>query len=688
MKVHAAHAPYRVACLCVFGVLTFAGGPPSARAQSAAPAAAPAAPAYEDRLIGGGTLTPDISSGDYLSTNDSSGLARSIRIDGVTSTLSQQGVNAAPTLHENGIVVNGQWETSTFGAWSGDGAVRIGGDDQRLSAGNDNTSFTLHQRGMPFDGGWQADNALGDLNAPLINLERMQQRFVLSSGTMLGAETEWRGPSGLQIVAGGGEPGLYGGIKVPTFDTLGGSTETLGAQWSPAAHWMIGGEYAGAHDANIYYQPPDSSLLPQYVTNQRISSDTGILSAAWQDGGSRAQVNVIDGTLDGNGSAFGVWADASHTRGAFTQTFGAFHIEPNLAWGNQLITSDVEGGYYRLGYQSRRWTSDFGVDEVKSVSGNGSNSTFLNGDTRYQLSRDLGVGGVANVLLTSDGSHNTAWSLEGYVDNVNHYGTGRVQLDYATDSQTQDSTVTLQQTWALQPGLRLATSVAVDRITGDSIPGQPQPDSTIVRLAASGGGDLTARLSLDGTVQWADAVRGQAAPSTSADITLNYQIARSWGLLFSFYENHVGSWTPLVVSSPLTPPVPTPQASQGQRGFFLTLRFQQARGGHFVPLGGAPGSGSGRLSGVIYLDANENGRFDAGENGAPNVTVILDGRFSVRTDSNGRFDFAAVASGHHVITVQPDNVPLPWALVNSGRVEVEVGTRERTEVAIGAQRMK
>ena len=425
------------------------------RAQSAAPAATPAAPAYEDRLIGGGTLTPDISSGDYLSTSDSSGLARSIRIDGVTSTLSQQGVNAAPTLHENGIVVNSQWETSTFGAWSGDGAVRIGGDDERLSGGNENTSFTLHQRGMPFDGGWQADNALGDLNAPLINLERMQQRFVLSSGTMLGAETEWRGPSGLQIVAGGGEPGLYDGIKVPTFNTLGGSTETLGAQWSPSAHWTIGGEYAGAHDANIYYQPPDSTLLPQAVANQRISSDTGVLSAAWQDGGSRAQVNVIDGTLDGNGSAFGVWADASHTRGAFTQTFGAFHIEPNLAWGNQLITSDVEGGYYRLGYQSRRWTSDFGVDEVKSVSGNGSNSTFLNGDTRYQLSRDLGVGGVANVLLTSDGSHNTAWSLQGYVDDVNHYGTGRVQLDYATDSQTQDSTVTLQQTWGLKAGLRL-----------------------------------------------------------------------------------------------------------------------------------------------------------------------------------------------------------------------------------------
>jgi hypothetical protein len=686
MKARAAHALHRVACLCVFGVLAGTGSP---RAWGQSPGGA-APPLYEDRLISGGTLTPDVSSGDYLSTSDPSGLARAIRIDAVASTLSQQGPNAAPTLHENGFVVDGQWETSTLGAWSADGAVRIGGDDERLGApGNDHTSFSLHQRGMPFDDGWQADNALGDLNAPLINLARVQPRFTLSSGTMLGAETEWRGPEGLQIVAGGGEPGLYSGIKVPTFDTLGGSTATLGAQWSPSPQWTIGGEYAGAHDANIYYQPPDSTLLVQNTANQqRISSNTGLLSAAWQEGGTRAQVNLIDGTLDGNSNALGVWADASHTWGAFTQNFGAFRIEPNLAWGNQLIMSDIEGGYYRLGYQSRRVTADFGIDEVVSVSGNGVKSTFLNGDARYQLSRDLGVGGVANVLLTSDGSRTTAWSVEGYVDDVNRYGTGRLQLDYATNAQAKDTTLTVQQTWALHAGTRLATSAAVDRVTTDAIPGLPQQDSTIVRLAAYGGGDLTARLSLDGTVQWADAVQGRAAPSTSADITAACQLARSWSLLFSLYENHVGSWTPLLVTSPLTPPVPTPLASQGQRGVFLTLRYQEARGGHFVPLGGMPGSGSGRLSGVVYLDANENGRFDAGEAGAANVTVILDGRFSVRTDANGRFDFQAVAAGHHVVTVQVDNLPLPWTLTNAGRTEVEVSTRERTEVDIGALRLK
>jgi len=60
----------------------------------------------------------------------------------------------------------------------------------------------------------------------------------------------------------------------------------------------------------------------------------------------------------------------------------------------------------------------------------------------------------------------------------------------------------------------------------------------------------------------------------------------------------------------------------------------------------------------------------------------------VRSDPNGRFDFQAVAAGHHVLTVQTDNLPLPWTLTNSGRTEVDVATRDRTEINIGALRMK
>jgi len=79
--------------------------------------------------------------------------------------------------------------------------------------------ITLRQRGMPFDGNWQADNGLGDLNSPDIAMARLQPRFYLPTAPIQGLSTEWRGPSGLQIVGGGGVPGLYDGIVVPNFRT-------------------------------------------------------------------------------------------------------------------------------------------------------------------------------------------------------------------------------------------------------------------------------------------------------------------------------------------------------------------------------------------------------------------------------------------------------------------------------------
>ena len=634
----------------------------------------PATTVYQDHYIGGGSLAPDISAGEN-GTEDTQGLARSLQIDAVTSRLSSHEGGSSSTFTENGIVAKSQWETASYGAWSLDASGRIGGSDQGQSEQGQGGVVTLRQRGMPFDGGWQADNAIGDLNAPDIDLARFQSRFYLPTGPMQGLTTEWRGPSGLQFVAGGGEPGLYDGIEVPNFRTLSGSTATAGAQWSPASQWTIGGQLIEAHDVNLAIGPViDGSTL--------MSSTTGVLTAAWQNGGERLQMNLLDGEVSGKSNAVGGWVDGSIAQGRFLQNAGLFRIDPNMTWGNQLIANDAQGGYYRLNYQSRQWLADVGVDEVRSVSGLGTNTTFLTGDTRYQLFRDWGVGGVANVSHSDGGN---GWSLQGYVDHLNTWGTGRAQADYAETPTGRDATVTLDQTWSAPTGIRLSTSASVERINGALINGLQQ-DSTVLGIAAYGGGQLTTRLSIDGNVRWAEAVQGSAAPGISANVSLTYQLSQNWAILATYYDSQVGSWTPLMVVSPLTPPVATPIAAVEERGIFLRIRYQRASGSHFAPLGGAPGAGSGEIAGILYLDANYNGRPDAGETGAPNVTVVLDGRFSVQTDANGRFDFPVVATGHHVVTVISDNLPLPWALVNGGRTEVDVTTRGRTDISIGAQR--
>jgi hypothetical protein len=635
---------------------------------------APAEPPYQDRYIGGGSLTPDITSGDGA-TSDTQGLAHSLQIDGVASVLSSGDSGSAHSVMENGIIAKSQWETASYGAWSLDASARTGGSGGDPSEQGQGGVITLRQRGMPFDGDWQADNALGDLNSPDINMARLQPRFYLPTSPIQGLATEWRGPSGLQIVAGGGVPGLYDGIVVPNFRTLDGSTATAGAQWSPTSQWTVGGQLIEAHDVNL-------SIGPVIDGTTLMSSSTGLMSAAWSNGAEHVQMNLIDGEIDGKPNALGTWVDASMAQGRFLQNAGLFRIDPNLTWGNQLITNDAQGGYYRLNYQSRQWLADIGIDEVQSVSGLGTNTTFLTGDTRYQLSRDWGVGGVANVSRTDGG---TSWSLEGYVDHSNAGGTGRVQADYAETIEGQDSTLTLNETWSTPVGFRLSTSASLERISG-AVANDLQQDSTVLSLAAFGGGQFTTGFGVEGNVRWATAVQGRAAPGVSANVSLTWQLSQAWEILATYYDSRIGSWTPLTVVSPLTPPVAAAVPSMQERGVFLTLRYRRASGSHFAPLGGAPGAGSGEIAGMVFLDANNNGHADAGETGAPNVTVVLDGRFSVQTDANGRFSFPVVATEHHVISIVPDNLPLPWTLINEGRAEVEVTTRDRTEIDIGAQR--
>jgi hypothetical protein len=462
---------------------------------------------------------------------------------------------------------------------------------------------------------------------------------------------------------------------VPNFKTLDGSTATAGAEWSPASHWTVGGQLIEAHDVNLAIGPViDGPAL--------MSSTTGLMTAAFANQNEHLQFNLLDGDVNGKGNAIGTWVDGSIADGRFLQNAGVFRIDPNLTWGNQLISNDMQGGYYRLNYQSRQWLADVGVDEVHSVSGLGTNTTFLTGDSRYQLTRDWGVGGVANASRSDGG---TSWSLEGYVDQVNGWGNGRAQVDYADTTEGRDATFTLNENWMTPVGARFSTGASVERITGAVYNGLAQ-NSTIVSLAAYGGGQFTTALGLEGNVRWAAAVQGQAAPGVSANVSLTWQLSQAWEILATYYDSRIGSWTPLVVESPLTPPVAAPVPAAQERGVFLTLRYRRASGSHFAPLGGGPGAGSGEISGLVFLDVNNNGQSDAGEIGAPNVTVVLDGRFSMQTDANGRFVFPVVATGPHIITVVTDNLPLPWALLNGGRKEVEVSTRDRTEISIAAQR--
>ena len=175
-----------------------------------------------------------------------------------------------------------------------------------------------------------------------------------------------------------------------------------------------------------------------------------------------AQLNLIDGSVSGTTGGSGGWLDAAYQAGRMLHSAGLFRVDPNLSWGTQPIVSDAQGGYYRNSYQSRRWQTELGVDYLDSISGRGASTTYYSGSARFQVSRDFGVGGVANVRESS-GEH--GWSTQGYVDWRNRLGISRAQLNYAEDSPRHDAALTLDQSWQMpqHPPQHLAFGRALDR---------------------------------------------------------------------------------------------------------------------------------------------------------------------------------------------------------------------------------
>jgi hypothetical protein len=170
-------------------------GPPDSRAAG-----------YEDRLIEGGSLPADVSSGETVS--DASGWPRSIRAEAITSRV----VRNDYEQDESGLRLNAMLDTPNFGALTFDANVR-GSSGQRFGSDN-GTLVTLYQMGMPMDGGWRVNNTLGVTNAPTVGLARQQQRFWVPSILHNGVATEWLSPAGLQLQASVGQPGLLTGLYV------------------------------------------------------------------------------------------------------------------------------------------------------------------------------------------------------------------------------------------------------------------------------------------------------------------------------------------------------------------------------------------------------------------------------------------------------------------------------------------
>ncbi|NDK39696.1 carboxypeptidase regulatory-like domain-containing protein [Pseudoxanthomonas gei] len=623
---------------------------------------------YRDRIISREDL--QVLPPDEDEEYDDEGLPRSVRAE-LNLSHSERGEG---TFTEQGLSVGGFWETPSLGSFSLDATLFRSNRDRFRGDGGLGGAITLWQRDLNLDGGWLGSNGLGVLNTPLTPLQYNQYRFFMPTVALAGAATEWRNEgSGLLLQASLGRAGIYNGTRMVGFDIADGDVASLGAQWSWAPQWKGSAMFLGTQGRIV----PDALEEAVFAVGDTRAMYAG---TSWDGARDAMQFNLLSSNGD-RGHASGAWVDASSRRGRYTHNYGVFRLDPGLSWGALPINNDAEGGYYRVGYQYARWSWNGGVDTIRSISGDGFDGVYATAFGRYQASSTLGYGASFNTRHASGddgGSYSTQW----FADKRNAWGQTRVQLDLATAGNHADSwQVSVDQSFAVKQARRLSASLSHGSLVYD---GEAATRSTSLTLY--GGGDLTNTLSLDGSARWTEGDGPSAQRGSDFNIGLNWRLQPHWALSAMVYQSEGSQRSPFVLD-PLvtgTPFISLPR----DRSLFLTLRYDRQAGRQQGVLGGAPGGAVGSISGSLFLDENDDGQRAASEQPAANITVILDGRYSVRTDSLGNFSFPRVAAGPHLVTAVPDNLPLPWFIDEAPGQAVQVNVRQDAHLQIGARRRR
>ena len=622
-------------------------------------------PPYQDRIIEG--LAQDDSEALQQRQFDSSGLPRGYTLELLSDIRRSQDL----VTRSIGLKASGYLDTQNYGSLSGNLTWQTDGSSVGAP-----TSYVLRQIGMPFDGGWRADSALGMTNLPTLELARKSPRITLTGPAMLGLTSHWLQSGERGVLLGVGRSGRFEGFPVPRFSVTQGSYSLLGLQDQNRASdslWQWGGMLAQAKNVSSTF-----ALTPEA---QAQFNAQGLYLAARREsttGGGFWQINATLG--NGSGTDFsgqsspranGVWVDGGFSSGPHQNGWGIFRLDPGLAWLDLALPSDLQGGYWRYSRRTRQWFVESELDLLSSVSGTTPNGFFATNSLRYQYSSSTSFGGSFNLRRYG----NQAQSLLLYSQFANDWGSSRAQIEWGS-ADTGDRLTRFQfdHDWSFVQALRLSTTISVDAEQKQGV--QSQGRGVAVNADWAVGQNITATNSLQG--RWAS-----DQTQYNFNFGLNWRFAPQWSLQTSLYAVQ-GTNNPLTLAANPLSPIALQIPNINDSGLFITLRYDASAGRASAPLGGAPGSAAGRLTGTVYLDENENGKRDASERGAANVMVLLDGRFAAQTDAQGRFEFSYVIAGAHVLTVSSDNLPLPWSLQKDGRTELRIFTRDTTTVDIGA----
>jgi hypothetical protein len=640
-------------------------GEPAA-VEPAQPATKP--PAYEDQLIEGELPEEEIEAREALEPQPL----------GVRSLVTEYGVQARKlnlvggTSYDQGLRLAYRQETSEYGELFVDGWLRR----YDRATGEPETDFnqpwggrlTLYQTGFALSERTRADNAVGVVRVLPSALIGASYRFPLPSSLALGG-TAVASSAEREVRVMGGGLGRIDGFSGQAFTRVPGQLAGVGylerfgerLQLAGQAYSVRGAEFTPDHDTYALAAAYARSLTGQYKL-QWLRDSLG------RDGG---------------------WLEGDEVALGLRHRFGVYRFEPRLLWTDVQIANDQQGAYWRGDYRSLALTVSGGLEVNESNIDNdpmrsGNLSRLGYGTVSYRVNRVTSVGATLSLQALSPRGltpeSNRIYSGSAYVSYRSDLGVTRLDLQRAESnpeiSQGEEVTsISLNQDWNAFDPLRVSTQLAQ---AWETRQGMRQDRTT---LGASVQGPLARRLTGFANIV---GVRIDGPAGTETDFNfnagLNWAISRHWSVLAQAAVNTVDP----------SPPLPGQAALPFVRDtrFLLGIRYEETRGTPIATLGVAPGQGTGRLIGQVFFDENGDGRKQPSELGAPNVTVYLDGRYPAQTDAEGRFVFPLVTAGSHVLRIQSERLPLPWALDDATPTSVTVPVRGEAILDIPLTRIR
>jgi hypothetical protein len=633
---------------------------------------------FEDRLIDPALL--DQEDPDLLIAPDLTGPPRSASIEVRAQT---ERVNDGRRSSSQWVVSRGMLGTDNYGYFTLDASYRLGNQGGEsspfrflLTADNhhERGAFTLTQRQMPFAGDWYASNALGLVPTSSVDLIAQQYRFGVPSRLVLGVSTEWsRRVGDWQLQGATGEPVSLDLVGQGGYLRLGGRASVASLRWR--GDGLAYAAQFAAYDADDL---PVSADFPFGFGVGALPSSHGLIQALRrEDASTFVQGNLLL-TKDARATPYaGAWIDVGIDDGLTEHRFGANRLPHRQQWLGAAMASGTSGGYYRWRWHSRELLTEVQFDrqvlnDTAFVTvGTDHSITQGWGSVRYRLDQGTAIG--AQGLVIDVGGQRSS-SLLAFRESFSDALSGRVFAGvHRTTGKPEEWQVGADGSSYWQ-GIAWNAAAAL-----------------IVASGQSYGSDLSLSASkdLDGRTSFIIAARrsvsvGDTSPALSLNATAQYRLAPGWLLTGGLSESR-GPRLPMFLGPAASAPAIDPLSTFAPRVRFawIGLRYEMTGGSAAVPLGGAPGSGGGRVEGVLFIDANGNGVADAGEARLANVTLILDGRYAIRSDAQGRYEIPFVIPGPHTLTVLPDNVPLPWSFGDAVR-RIDVQMRATTRFDLGA----